>query len=207
MQIGCHVGSPPLGYHRVPVRGSDHCATDACVDALRPYARYDWHGTKAADLEWSCWDTALHVADDLYFYAVQLSYGPPDRDHLPTELALEDAATVARVLDAISAHGELLRRTVLSAGPDDRAYHVYGVSDPEGFAAMGVAETLVHTYDLARGLDSGTPWRPRPELAAPVLQRLFPAAPEGDPTDVLLYCCGRAPLGHRPRQETWRWDG
>jgi len=99
-------------------------ATDACVGALRPYARYDWHGTKAADLEWSCWDTALHVADDLYFYAVQLIYGPPDRDHLPTELALEDAATVTRVLDAIPAHGELLRRTVLSAGRDDRAYHV-----------------------------------------------------------------------------------
>jgi len=182
-------------------------ATDACVGALRPYARYDWHGTKAADLEWSCWDTALHVADDLYFYALQLIYGPPDRDHLPTELALEDAATVTRVLDAIPAHGELLRRTVLSAGRDDRAYHVYGVSDPEGFAAMGVAETLVHTYDLARGLDSGTTWRPPPELAVPVLQRLFPAAPEGDPTGVLLYCCGRAPLGHRPRQETWRWDG
>jgi len=87
-------------------------ATDACVGALRPYARYDWHGTKAADLEWSCWDTALHVADDLYFYAMQLIYGPPDRYHLPTELALEDAATSPGCSMRSSS-----RRTAPSHGP------------------------------------------------------------------------------------------
>ncbi len=64
-------------------------ATDACVDALRPYVRCDWRVTKAADLQWSCWGTALHVADDLYFYALQLIQGTPERKYLPTELALD----------------------------------------------------------------------------------------------------------------------
>ncbi len=71
---------------------------------------------------------------------------------------------------------------------------------------MGVVETLVHTYDIARGLHPGSQWRPSAALAAPVLQRLFPAAPQGHPSEVLLFCCGRVPLGERPRQEDWRWD-
>lgn len=182
-------------------------ATDVCAAALRNYAERDWHATRAADLEWSCWDTALHVIDDLYFYAVQLIYAPLERAYLHSELALDKDATVPRLLDAIPAHGELLRRTVAAAAPGDRAYHVYGISDREGFAAMGVVETLIHTYDIVRGFDADSSWRPPGQLAAPVIQRLFPNAPKGDASDVLLYCCGRAPLGERPRQEAWRWDG
>lgn len=182
-------------------------ATEACVQVLRDHAGDDWRAVPAADLEWSCWDTALHVADDLYFYAVQLLYGRQERDHLPTELALDASATVTRLLDAIPVHGELLRRTVVAADPDDRAYHVYGISDPTGFAAMGVVETLVHTYDIVGGLDSGATWRPPADLAAPVLQRLFPKAPAGESSEVLLHCCGRLPLGQQPRPATWRWDG
>jgi hypothetical protein len=182
-------------------------ATGACVDALRPYIRYDWRSTAAADLTWSCWDTALHVADDLYFYALQLIQGSLEPKHLPTELVLEEEASVSGLLEAIPVHGELLRRAVLCADPNDRGYHVYGISDPEGFAAMGAVEILIHTYDMVRGLNPRSRWRPPAELAAPVLQRLYPAAPEGDPWEVLLYCCGRTPLGNRPRQEEWRWDG
>ena len=30
----------------------------------------------------------------------------------------------------------------------------------------------------------------------------------GDPTDVLLYCCGRCALGELPRHtQDWQWDG
>ena len=72
---------------------------------------------------------------------------------------------------------------------------------------MGVVETLIHTLDLVRGLNPEDQWRPPSELAAPVIARLFPHAPGGDPADVLLYCCGRAALGELPRQTQWRWDG
>jgi hypothetical protein len=67
-----------------------------------------------------CWDTALHIADDLYFYAVQLIY-KPSAGHVPTELTLDGTATVPRLLDMISVHGEPLWRTILPADPGDRA--------------------------------------------------------------------------------------
>jgi hypothetical protein len=69
---------------------------------------------------------------------------------------------------------------------------------------MGVVETLVHAYDIAAGL--GLDWRPPAELCAPALGRLFPEAPPGDPSAVLLWCAGREVLGGRPRQADWRWD-
>jgi hypothetical protein len=167
----------------------------------------DWQQESAADLEWTCRQTALHMADCLYFYTMQVVYGQTD-DYLCTELALDDSASPPRLLAALSAHAELLHRTVRSADPGQRAHHNYGVSDPAGFAAMGVVEILIHTFDVVRGLNPADPWRLPAALAAPVIARLFPHAPGGDPVDVLLYCCGRAALGELPRQTgEWRWDG
>jgi hypothetical protein len=178
----------------------------ACVAALAGYTDLDWEQMPAAGLQWSCWQTTLHMVDCLYFYASQVVYGNPD-GYLCTELALDDSATPARLLAALSAHAELLHRIARTADPGVRAHHNYGVSDPAGFAAMGAVETLVHTLDVVRGLNPADQWRPPAALAAPVIARLFPDAPGGDPTDVLLYCCGRAGLGQLPRQAQWQWDG
>ena len=181
-------------------------AAKASVSALAGYTDLDWQQMPAAGLQWSCRQTALHMADCLYFYAMQVIYGHPD-DYLCTELALDDSASPPRLLTALTAHAELLHSIARSAGPDQRAHHNYGLSDPAGFAAMGVVETLIHTLDVVRGLNPADPWRPPAELAAPVIARLFPQAPSGDPTEVLLYCCGRAPLGEMPRLAQWQWDG
>jgi hypothetical protein len=178
----------------------------ACVAVLDRYADLDWQQVQAADLEWNCWKTTLHMIDALYFYAMQVVYGNPD-DYLCTELALDDSASPPRLLAALSAHAGLLHRIARSADPGLRAHHNYGVSDPAGFAAMGVVETLMHTFDVVRGLNPADPWRPPAEFAAPAIARLFPHAPGGDPTDVLLYCSGRAALGGLPRQTEWQWDG
>ena len=181
-------------------------AASASVAALAGYTDLDWQQVPAAGLQWSCRQTALHMVDCLYFYAMQVIYGHPD-DYLCTELALDDSASPPRLLAALSAHAELLHRIAGSAGPDLRAHHNYGLSDAAGFAAMGVVETLIHTLDVVRGLNPADPWRPPAELAAPVIARLFPDAPSGDPADVLMYCCGRAALGELPRQTEWQWDG
>lgn len=181
-------------------------AAGEAVAALAVYADQDWQRLSAAELEWSCWQTVLHMVDALYFYAMQVVYANPD-GYLCTELALDDSATPLRLLDALSSHAELLRRTAESASPEVRAHHNYGLSDPAGFVAMGVVETLIHTFDVVRGLNPADPWRPPAGLAAPVIARLFPEAPRGDPTEVLLYCCGRADLGRLPRQTEWQWDG
>ena len=181
-------------------------AADVCRAAMAGYADLDWAATPAADMEWSCRQTALHMVDCLYFYAMQIVNGDPET-YVCTELALDDSATPRRVLDALGAHADLLQRIARSADPAVRAHHNYGVSDPAGFAAMGAVETLIHTMDVVRGLNPADEWRPPADLAAPILGRLFPDAPGGDPVDALLYCCGRAPLGDWPRLADWQWDG
>lgn len=165
-------------------------------------AREAWN-VPAGDLGWSCWDTGAHIADDLFSYASQV-IAQPDRGYLPIEATIEAGATPDGLLTVIEMCGELLGQAVSSASPHARAYHPCGTSDPEGFAAMGVLEVLVHAHDIAQGL--GVVWEPPADLCGRVLARLFPDAPSGSPTAVLLWCTGRSPLGHLPRQATWRWD-
>jgi hypothetical protein len=162
----------------------------------------DWN-RPAGDLDWSCRQTGSHVADCLFSYASQVLARPMD-DYLPIEVTVLNEATPAGLLRSIVMCAGLLRLAAASASEDARAWHPYGISDPEGFAAMGIVEVLVHTHDIARGLDIN--WAPPDELCKPALLRLFPDAPQGRPSQVLLWCTGRAPLGDRPRLETWRWD-
>ena len=184
-------------------------AGEVCVEALTPFVERDWRSVRARDLEWSVWDTVVHVNDDLYFYAAQVLLAD-ETDYICFELSADDHANPARLLAAIAVQARLLAGSVGFANADARSHHVYGVSDPSGFAAMGVVESLIHTYDAVHGLDSASTWRPPDDLAAPVLSRLFPHAPEGEvgrAGDLLLYMCGRAPLGDLPRLSDWRWYG
>jgi hypothetical protein len=177
-------------------------ATSEMQRALGFAADADWT-TPAGDLDWSCWSTAGHVADDLFSYASQV-IAQPTHGYLPIEANLDARATPAELLECVAMCGRLLGLAVSSAAPDARAYHPCGISDPEGFAAMGVVEVLVHTYDIASGLDLA--WVPPHDLCSGVLDRLFPDAPAGSPADVLLWCAGREPLDTVPRRATWRWD-
>ncbi|WP_237405129.1 DinB family protein [Actinacidiphila reveromycinica] len=173
----------------------------------------------AGDLTWSCWETVEHLADDLFAYALQLGPGtPPLTTHVPVSWRKErpDGPTgmvfVARaegpagLLQALEACGALLVAMVRTTAPEVRAHHVFGASDPEGFGAMGVVETLVHTHDVAAAF--GLPWRPPAGLCARTLHRLFPDAPaDAEPWPALLWSTGRAALPGRDRLEKWRWQG
>jgi hypothetical protein len=177
-------------------------ATSEMQRALGDAADADW-SVAAGDLDWSCWSTGGHIADDLFSYASQV-IAQPTRGYLPIEANIEARATPAELLESVVMCGGLLGLAVSSASPAARAYHPCGISDPEGFAAMGVLEVLVHTHDIASGL--GILWTAPDELCKGVLDRLFPDAPAGSPAAVLLWCAGRAPLGGEPRRSTWRWD-
>jgi len=168
------------------------------VRALGPHATDDWH-RPAGTLEWTCWTTAAHVAHDLLAYAGQVA-ARPDSGYLPCDLRVRDDASPADLLRIVAGYGRLLSAALSAADPAARAWH-WGPTDPSGFAALGVNETLVHTYDIARGL--GIPWTPSGELSAAVLERLFPEAPRGDPARVLLWCTGRGDLPGRPRVTSW----
>jgi hypothetical protein len=165
---------------------------------LTPYESRDWQG-RAGSLEWTCWTTAAHVAHDLLAYAGQLA-AQPGSGYLPFDLVIHADAPPRDVLQVVSASGRLLSSALAEAGPDARAWH-WGATDPGGFAALGINETLVHTYDITQGL--GISWLPPASLCAAVLARLFPDAPEGDPVQVLLWSTGRAELEGRPHVTSW----
>ncbi|WP_431911600.1 maleylpyruvate isomerase N-terminal domain-containing protein [Micromonospora carbonacea] len=185
--------------------GTDGAGVRAAVDemgrVLRPHTERDW-AVPAGTLEWDCWTTAAHVAHDLLAYAGQLAGRPAD-GYLPFDLRVSPTATPARVLAVVAACGGLLATAVDAADPDLRAWH-FGPCDPAGFAAMGVAETLLHTHDITRGLR--VDWQPPAAPAAAVLARLFPDAPPGPPAEVLLWMTGRAELDGRPRRAAWTWQ-
>ncbi|AEV83707.1 hypothetical protein ACWT_2734 [Actinoplanes sp. SE50] len=174
-------------------------AVQELQDTLAPYAYGPAWSTRAGDLDWTCRQTAVHIAHDLVAYAAQLA-GRADNGYLPLDLRVDPGATPGEVLRVIAAAAGLLSAQLRAASPDDRAWH-WGPADPSGFAALGVNEILIHTYDVAGGL--GVAWRPPAALCAAVLSRLFPGHPDGDPVAALLWCTGRIALPGRPRRTSW----
>jgi hypothetical protein len=202
-----------------PVTAADvREAVYLAADTLAAAQDRDWR-VSAGELDWDCWETVEHIADDLFAYAGQLGPRRPSVEG-PVPFGWEyrrpggPALTVwavpadgqAGLVQVLEASGALLAAMVEVTPPTVRAHHVYGASDPEGFAAMGVVETLVHMRDVAAGLD--LLWEPPGELCRRVLTRLFPDAPTGtDRWQTLLWATGRAAVPGRERLTSWRWDG
>ena len=205
---------------REPVTADDvDHAVQSAVAALRQAPAEAAWDARAGSLEWDCWETVEHLSDDLFSYAAQLGPRTPPLDGVvpfvwsrgrpggPSNVVFADRDTgPAGLLQVLEASGALLVAMVRTTPAHVRAHHVFGAADPEGFAAMGVVETLVHTHDVAEGL--GIPWTPPADLCDRVLARLFPDAPADTgrwPT--LLWVTGRAELPGRPRLTSWRWFG
>lgn len=168
------------------------------VRALTPHEFADWQ-RPAGTLDWSCWETAAHVAHDLFAYAGQLA-ARHESVYLPLDLVVRDDASPRDLLHIVTGAGRLLSAALAASDPSARAWH-WGPTDPSGFAALGVTETLVHTHDITEGL--GIRWHLPESLCSAVLARLFPDAPAGDPVQVLLWCTGRTDLPGRPRPHSW----
>ncbi|MCH7230865.1 hypothetical protein L0U85_08380 [Glycomyces sp. L485] len=201
-----------------PVSASDvELAVDLSVYLLRKTELDAWD-YRAGSLKWTCWETVEHIADDLFFYAAQMGpRHPPINGPVPfvcearrgggpaNSIYADRRAGPEGLLQVLETAAALLSSMVRTASPEVRAYHVHGIADPEGFAAMGVAEILVHTHDLAEGL--GFEWDPPADLCTRVLARLFPDAPaDTEPWPTLLWATGRASLPGRARLKRWRWQ-
>ncbi|MFC8566519.1 GNAT family N-acetyltransferase [Streptomyces sp. NPDC057245] len=180
-------------------------AVAGAVALLRTAVDRDWEGARAGRLEWSCRYTAEHVAGDLIAYAGQLA-GRATTAYVPFEITLDDGTGNEDVLHVVETTGALLAAAVRTTPREVRAFHPYPFrsANREGFAAMGVAEVLLHTHDIAEGL--GLSYEPPAGLCADVLTRLFPhVRPGEDPWRTLLWATGRGELPGRAPVTEWRW--
>jgi hypothetical protein len=143
-----------------------------------------------------------HVGSCLAFYAHDLVAGPDDVSDV--EVVRRVGADLPTLTAGLLAWGEILARVVDTSPPTERGWHPDGRPDAAGFAALGCAELLLHTEDVAAAL--GLSFDPPAEVAAAVLARLFPDVPAaGDPWAALRWATGRSDLPGRPRRTSWRY--
>ncbi|MEU2712399.1 GNAT family N-acetyltransferase [Streptomyces sp. NPDC007205] len=189
-----------------PMDGDDVIeAVAGCTTALRPAVDRDWRAVRAGRVEWDCHATAVHVADDLIAYAASLA-GRAQDAYVPFELTLDEGTDNAGLLHVIETTGALLAAAVRTAPPGVRAFHPspFRSTDAEGFAAMGIAEVLLHTHDMAEGLGIG--YEPPAGLASSLLACLFPHVRPGPaPWPTLLWASGRGELPGRAPVTGWTW--
>ncbi|MFJ8633888.1 GNAT family N-acetyltransferase [Streptomyces sp. NPDC093568] len=181
-------------------------AVASCLALLRTVVDQDWAGVKAGRLDWNCRQTAEHIAGDLIAYAGQLA-GRAQHDYVPFEITLDEGTDNQGHLHVIETTGALLTAALRTTPPDVRAFHPYPFrsANGEGFAAMGVAEVLLHTHDIAEGL--GVAYEPPAELPEFVLTTIFPQVRPGpDHWRTLLWATGRGDLPGRPPVTEWRWN-
>ncbi|MFI1421981.1 GNAT family N-acetyltransferase [Streptomyces sp. NPDC020731] len=177
-----------------------------CVAVLGAVADRDWGKVRAGGLEWDCRKTAEHIADDLIAYAGRLA-GRSTAGHLPFTISLDEDTDNTGVLKTIEATGALLAAAIRTTPRAVRAFHPYPFrhANREGFAAMGIAEVLLHTHDIAEG--TGIGYEPPAELASFVLTRIFPRVKPGPtPWRTLLWATGRGELPGREPVTGWKWS-
>lgn len=199
-----------MGQDRKPGEPRPHdllAAAAVCRNALLPALGDDW-SQPAGDLTWDCRRTLDHVVDALLFYTGQLATRATRR--LPRLRDGDPERPVEDLLEIVGMAAAVLAEVVRVAPASTRAFHPAGLADGSGFVAMGCAEILIHTDDIAQGLE--LPFRPPDELTAAVLARIFPWAPpeadsgEVDPWAAFRWACGRAPLPGRDRLgPDWWW--
>jgi hypothetical protein len=174
-------------------------AAELAAAALAPFEQADW-SVRAGDLEWDVEATVVHFTGALAKEALYLASRSTRFIAInPTKFR---GATHAELVRSIVPAAAALANTA-EASPDGAlAYHSTGMTDAEGYLAMGCGEVLVHTWDACRGLDVEFPGSE--DIAAAVLARTFPWV-ETQPADgswrTLLWALGRIPLVDRPRLE------
>ncbi|MDH6628882.1 RimJ/RimL family protein N-acetyltransferase [Streptomyces sp. LBL] len=180
-------------------------AVAGAVALLRTATGRDWDGPRAGRLEWSCRYAAEHIAGCLIAYAGQLA-SRAQNAWVPFEITPDDGTDNEDVLQVVETTGALFAATYRTTPREARAFHPFPFrsANRDGFAAMGVAEVLLHTHDIAEGL--GLPYEPPAELAAYVLTGIFPhVRPGPDHWRTLLWATGRGELPGRAPVAEWRW--
>lgn len=176
-------------------------AASEAVSFLSAMTDRSWDA-RAPSMDVTVRDVVAHIAEVLLWYAADLWSGPTELD--TADITVRPSSTPKELVRTISTYAEVLASGIDTASDEVRGYHPVGSPDRSGFAAMGCDEILVHTWDVARGLDAQ--FIGSAGLCAAVVRRLFPAAPpHNDAWELLLWANGRLALAHYHQRETWRW--
>ena len=180
---------------------------DELAQTLSSSIDLNWE-SQTPDLDWTQSQTAIHTMRACLEYSYQV-VGKRMDYYQPVLFDKKDKAIPADYLSMITTAAKVLNKTVKDSDETDRAWHAYGVSDPIGFAAMGVVEISVHTYDLAKGF--GLNFVPNNLAAEFAINRLFSGTTEFPMYDghgeLLLWLAGRIELSGMARRQNWRWNG
>lgn len=172
-------------------------AAELATTALVPQDGADW-SVRAGDLVWDVETTVLHflgalVKESLYLASRSTRF-------IAITPAKFRSATHDELIRSITPAAQALANTAAASPPGALAYHNTGMTDAEGYLAMGCSEVLVHTWDACRGL--GVEFEGSDDVAAAVLARTFPwveIAPDDGPWRTLLWALGRIALTNCPR--------
>src|SRR5215207_1036636 len=168
-------------------------AARVCRETLATALDRDW-SDPAGGLEWDCRRTLDPIVDTLFLYAAYLATRGTERLSPPRNG--DPSASPAQLLATVGTAAAVLTELARAAPPGTRAFHPAGMADVSGWIGMSCEEILLHTDDIARGLD--LPYRPPDDLSSRILASLFPWAPSDiDPWNGLRWATGRAALPDR----------
>lgn len=171
-----------------------------CLQALSPHAAEDW-SRRAGTIEWSCHTTLAHLG--VLPYSQQLAIRAVD--FKPIAIKSREGASIDELLWTVEVSAHTLAEVAKAAPAPARGFHPAGLSDAEGFVAMAIDELLIHTHDIAAGLDFT--FVPDDAAVVALLNRLFPWWPRDHaPWDALLWANGRSALrDHADLGAAWLW--
>ena len=166
-------------------------AAAAAASALRPHVDADW-SVPAGGLEWSVEATVVHVLGALAKESLYLA-SRSNRFIAVGVVKFRDAPP-AELVGSLVPAAQALANVARATPAGTLAYHSTGMTDAEGYLAIGCAEVLVHTWDACCGL--GAEFVGPADVASAVLARTFPWVEAGEqPWETLLWASGRLPRG------------
>lgn len=175
------------------------------VGVLATGVERDW-SVAAGELEWSCEFTVEHAGQALMHWSSQLAVRAETR-YVRWRSQLQEGAPPEGMIDFLEAAGRILAIVARATPADVRAFHPWGIADPDGFAGMGCLEVLLHGKDIADGL--GLPYDPPEDICAKVLSRMFAHQTDNlqtvAPWPALQWASGRTELAGLGRLTEWKW--
>src|SRR5438067_13449831 len=157
-------------------------AASVAASALQAHVDRDWT-VRAGELEWSVESTVAHFIGALVKESVYLA--SRSTRFIAVSTGQFRNATPNELVDSIAPAAQALANVARSTPGRVLAYHATGMTDAEGYLAMGCAEVLVHTWDACCGL--GVDFVGPSELSAAILARTYPwVEVEENPWEILL---------------------